>query len=75
MGTHILLIGSGITICLILILCVVGAHQGGNVAGGEILKFNGSWTDMGMMQNKRFDAAAARIMINTNHGLDISECL
>lgn len=52
---------------------IIGGYDG-NINRGEVLKFNGSWNEVGMMKTARHYLAATKFMINPSHQLDISGC-
>ena len=44
-------------------------------ARAEILSFNGTWTQVGLLPLARYSAAATKVMIDTDGQLDITGCL
>jgi hypothetical protein len=55
------------------ILCL-GGYDGSTL--GEVLKFDGTWTEVGMMKTARHVAGATKIEIPGEGGfLDITACL
>ena len=54
------------------ILPVVGGYSGS--ARDEVLMYNGTWSEVGRMQLRRWGASASPVMIDTTGPVDISGC-
>ena len=73
MGSYIISIGCKLCNNKKVIFSIIGGTDGSNNRG-EVLKFNGTWTEVGRMKNARYGAAATKIDMDIENHLNITDC-